>query len=275
MATYRKVPARILTVDYVGVTTAESERLWKRAERELSRLEAQVLRGDLDQGTRKVSLGDNVNVECVVCLNIKQATVIIGVEAKRRVLEEPCYCCSPCLAAGIIISVNTNQDPTSPDYEKFLEDANYYADILLCQAPDSQTPRKITVYEERSSAGKSRMTSRVLQQMDAGGVQLMDVIFSDYQNHQNGDVVLVLVQPLYEFLPAPYGVYSPCINKRMIADELVTNPKVAITTDFVNSSGLSCKILNDSQIWDEEFDPPGDSKYQPFRILPIKIKSCL
>ena len=39
MATYRKVPARIVTIDYVGIKTARSEEYRKRAETELTKLE--------------------------------------------------------------------------------------------------------------------------------------------------------------------------------------------------------------------------------------------
>jgi len=280
MATYRPVPARILTVDYVGVATSVSETYLKRADAELSKLEGQIVRGDLDQGTRKVHLGDNVVVECTVCFNLKEAVVIIGANTSSNLVEKSCYCCSPCLVAGLIIATK-NIDTTDPNnpvplYEK---EEDYYAEIQVCQAPNTSTPRSIVLHEERKSGGSRVLKSRVLQNASYGVEIMYDVIYNDYHNHQVGETVLVLVQPLYDFNWTPFGIYTPCINNRQVADDIFEYPKPLITTDFVNSSGMSCQIAMDKQLWEKDSDDPdGDEnriKRFPFRILPIKIESCL
>ncbi len=280
MATYRPVPAKILTIDYVGVATSISEVYRKRADVELSKLEGQVLRGDLAQGERKVNIGDDVVIECTVCFNLKMAKVIIGGSVRSRVVESSCYCCSPCLVAGVIVATKTidTTDPNKPIplYEK---EEDYYAEIQVCQAPNTSTPKSIVLHEERKSGSAGTMTSRVLQNASYGAEMLYDVLYADYQNHKPGDTVLVLVQPLYDFNWPPFGIYAPCLNNRKVANENFEYPKPLITTDFINSSGMSCQIMMDRQLWEPDpDDPDGDEerlKKFPFRILPIKIESCL
>jgi hypothetical protein len=278
MVTYRPVPAKILTIDYVGVATSVSETYRKRAEAELTKLEGQVMRGNLDQGVRRVDLGDNVRVECTVCFNLKEAKVIIGGGLDSRLTEKSCYCCSPCLVAGKIVEPNSidDTDPNNevPLYEK---EEDYYATIEVCQAPDTTSPRSITLHEERKAGGKALKKTRVLQSKTYGVELLYDVIYSDYQNHKTGETVLVLVQPMYDFNWPPYGRYTPCVNNRQVADEVFEFPQIICTVDFINSSGMSCQIVQDKQVWtsDEELQMFGDIKRFPFRVLPIKIESCL
>ena len=275
MAVYRPVPARILTVDYVGISTSASETFRKRAEQELSKLEGQVIRGKLERGNRRVTLGDNVKVECTVCFNLKQATIIIGADAEQSLEEKPCYCCSPCLVAGRIMKVaNIDVELERPVYE---EEKDYFADILICQAGSTDAPKSITLHEERRSGGAAVMSSRVLQSNNFGVEEMLDVPFSDFQNHAVGDSVLVLVQPLYGFTPYA-GEYLACINKGQVANESVENTLIDISLSYPNSTGFSCEIAKDSQVWDldeETDDIIPDPKYFPFRILPIKIESCL
>ena len=279
MVTYRPVPARILSIDYVGISTAASETYLKRAEAELSKLEGMVVRGGLDQGTRRFNLGDNAEVECTVCFNLKQAVVTIGRDVKSRTLLSPCYCCSPCLVAGLILAT-AGVIPEGEDGEgdpRYEYEEDYYADILVCQAPNYSQPMSVTVYEERASAGVSNMSKRVLQSRSYGGEITLNSIYSDYQNHQVGDSVMVLVQPLYEFVPAPFGIYSPCVNRRQVADESFLYPALTCSEDFIESSGSSCNIMADKNLWTYDGDAEiyGEIRKNPFRILPIKIKSCL
>jgi len=276
MATYRPVPAKIMTIDYVGISTAASEVYRKRAEQELSKLEGQVLRGKLDRGDRLFNLGDNVKVECTVCFNLKQATVVIGADAEQSIEEKPCYCCSPCLVAGRISKLSTmDQETLLPVFE---EEQDYFADIIVCQAADSTAPKSIVLYEERRSGGAAIMSKRVLQSRTFEAVEMFDVAFADFQNHQVGDSVLVLVQPLYGFTPYA-GEYLACVNRGQVVNESVENDLITISLDYPESTGYSCQIVSDSQVWDmEEEDLPDiapDPKYFPFRILPIKIESCL
>jgi len=283
MATYRKVPARILCVDYVGVSRAAETRYRRRADQELGKLEEQVLRGDLDQGTREVQVEPNVLIECVVMFALKKATVYIGRDKNVKMKEDPCYCCSPCLVAGLIISIDC-LDPESLEPEEELgykEDGHYIADIMICQAGDSSMPVKITVMEERSVGGASVYSERTLMNRSFGAPMMIDVPFSDHHWHEVGSSVMVLVQPLFNFADYP-GEYSPCINRRMVADGSIIEPYPTITTRYINSTGFSCQINSDEQVWNEDMngddippDPPADDKYYPFRILPIKVESCL
>jgi len=279
VATYRKVPAKILTVDYVGIATAESENYRKRAEAELSKIEGQVLRGNLDQGHRSFNIADNVRVECTVCFNLKQAVVVIGADINSKLKKEECYCCSPCLVAGRIIETKTRAPGGDDDYDEgvsiYEEDQDYFAKILVCQAPDATTPKSITLHEERSAGGVSIMKERKLQSMTYGAEEMYDVVYSDYQNHQVGDSVMVLVQPLYGFTPYP-GEYLPCINQRKVADGVFELPQPTITVDYIESTGFSCQIVKDKAVWGLTGEEPEElNKLYPFRILPIKIESCL
>lgn len=280
MATYRKIPARITVIDNVGLAQVKHKQHLKRAEQELTKIEGQVARGSLMQGVRKIEIGDNVRIECSTSFGRTEAVVIIGSTFGAYTMNEPCYCCSPCLVAGKIIEVYAGEELIQDGIQFYEKDEDYYADVSICQSVGNEAPRKITVYEECSSGGSTKMNERVVETHWVD-IQLMKkAIFSDYQNHQVGDVVLVLVQPLYEFTPAPYGEYSPCVNYRKVVMEAVENPALACTPDFIESTGKSCQIAKDRSVWDnnletEEVEESEIRKYYPFRILPIKIKSCL
>lgn len=280
MVTYRKVPAKIICIDYIGVPTAKSQQYRKLAEAELAKLEGQVSRGDLRQGTRQMYISDNVVVEATVMYELREAVVIIGGDIKQRIEELPCYCCSPCLVAGMVVDITAEWDDENQKY-LFEEDADYYGTVRICQAASTNMPTQVTLYEERAAAGNKIYDERVIQGRAFGVDVFNDVVFSDYERHQPGSSVLVLVQPLYGFTAYP-GVYSPCINRRRVANEAIDNPWPTISTAYVNSSGFSCQIAQDYQLWDETLNgtddepvPPADVKYFPFRVLPITIDSCL
>ena len=119
MATYRKVPARIMVVDYVGISAETESSYRRRADQELMKLEEVVLRGNLDQQQAKKTLANNVVVECNVCYNLKKAIVYVGRETNNEVTEKPCYCCSPGLVAGLIIEVKAEEFIDEiPQYKK-------------------------------------------------------------------------------------------------------------------------------------------------------------
>lgn len=159
------------------------------------------------------------------------------------------------------------------------------ADILICQAAPAGEPKRITVYDEHTSGGVRKFIERVILRQGHASMEIFNVPFADYQNHQVGSEVLVLVQPLYDFAPAcldfipacdnVVGEYSPCVNKRMIADEAVDNSRILITNAWVNSTGNSCQILMDHELWSQYPEFPVEYRRYPFRILPIRIDSCL
>lgn len=272
MPTYRKVPARILTVDYVGVTTEESTRYRKAADLELHKLEQRVLRGKLDQGFSTTTIEPNVVCECVVMFQLKQAVVYIGRDKTERLIEKECYCCSPGLVAGVIMDLEADFVNDEPEYT---EDADYYADVMICQAGSNELPKSITLEEETSYGGQKGRSQRMLQASGHGGEYMVKVPYAYRHQHQIGDSVWVLVMPLYNFINYP-GEYMDCINNRQIATSMIENPWPTISPAYINSTGISCQITMDKQLWDPEIEPyTGDLKYYPFRILPIKIDSCL
>jgi len=285
MATYRKVPARILTVDYVGISSAQSELYRRRAGQELEKLEGQVLRGGLDQGVRHVNLGGNVRVEAVVCFNLKQATVIIGGDVTTKLKEKPCYCCSPCLVAGVVAKTYRvdPEDPLIPLYE---QETDYFADIDVCQSGNEEMPKRVTVHEERGASGRTFMRERVLQSATFDAPRILGAAYSDFTRHEVGAIVLVLVQPLYGFTyfleddpetPRYPGEFMAAINQGKIAREEIENPLPFISVKYPASSGYTCQIDTDWRVWKDDPETPeveGDPKYQPYRVLPIRIESC-
>lgn len=281
MATFRKIPARIMTVDYIGIPTSQSEAYRKRAEAELSKLEGQITRGKLSQGTRKTTIAHNVVVECTVMFELVQAVVIIGGGVEEKLIEDPCFCCAPCIVAGLVLEPTAplNEETQIHDYTD--ETIDHWAEILICQAGSKAFPKKVILVQDRGTDGAGVRTETVVLAQAYGTHTVINAIYSDYTRHQPGDSVLVLVQPLWGFTTYP-GVYSPCLNNRQVAEEEVAYPYPDITEAFINSSGVSCQISTDEQIWDETYndleippDPPADEKYNPFRVLPITIKSCL
>lgn len=281
MATFRKVPARIITIDYVGIGSVAASKYRKQAESELSKLEGMVARGKLKQGVRKVSIAPNVEVECTVMFELTQAVVVIGAHAQEDVEEVPCFCCAPCLVAGLVIEPTAlfNEETGNYDYED--EHIDYLAEILICQAPNSTLPKRVTVTEDRTTDGVPSRIERVVMAQDYGNHTILNAAYADFTRHEPGASVMVLVQPLYGFDQYP-GIYSPCINNRQVADEAILLPKPSISTAYINSTGYSCQISTDEQMWDETYNdleeppvPPADDKYTFFRVLPITIQSCL
>jgi hypothetical protein len=277
VARYRPVPAQIVTMDYVGVTTAESEKYRKLGELELDKLEGQVLRGDLSQGVRRAVIGDNVIAKCTVCFNIKQVEIFIGEGVRERTEESSCYCCSPGLVAGMIVTLKAPLDEslTPPQYV-YSEEKDYHADVLVCQAPNNTMPRRMTVIRERVVGSRADRETRTVMNQTYGGHIVYDVPFADHSTHyREGQTVLLLVQPYFD--PRPYpGTYVPCINNRLPVSGATSNPWPEISSDWLNSTGMSCGIMMDKQVWDEEVEPfTGEIKWKPFRILPIGIESCL
>lgn len=279
-----KIPVRFELVDNIGVSDEARAMYRKKGMGEFTKLAGMTTRGALAQGVRRFSLGGNVEVEAVICHNIQIVTVTIGAREESITREKECWCCGPCLVAGKIMNIYARYDEAEMMYY-YEEDDHYYADILICQSPSSIAPKNITRYDINEAGGGTSIRETPLTSGSYSEEFMMNAIFSDYQNHKVGDNVMVLVQPLCDFVPY-YGEFSPCINRRRLANGgfefSAIDPETDISTQFINSSGLSCQIALDEQVWDELYndleeppEPPADEKYNPFRILPIKIESCL
>lgn len=278
-----KIPLKVEVVDNIGISQGLKAGYRKQAIGEFTKLLGQVTRGALAQGVRRFEISDNVMVEAIVCHNLQIVNVIVGARPDIFVKEKECWCCGPCLVAGKIMSIHARYDETEEEFY-YEEDQHYYADILICQSGDG-APKNIRHYEVTKAAGGTSIKETPMVSGSYSEEFFMNAIFSDYQNHKIGDSVLVLVQPLCDFIPY-YGNFSPCINRRRVANGAfefpAIDPETDISLQFINSSGISCQIAKDDQVWDEAYneleEPPvplADEKYNPFRILPIKIESCL
>ena len=98
--------------------------------------------------------------------------------------------------------------------------------------------------------------------------------------------------PLVDYRPGvpdgfPYGMeykekqgsWSPEVNKRSIVGNTYEDPEALITSLYIASTGLSGVIMADSPLWDgfPLTDPVVEPtpKFNPFRILPIPMNSCI
>ncbi len=266
MDLYSEIPTSISVIDNVGVDKSISDNLIKPANLALSKLESKMKRGNLIQGSKTTPLGDNVTVRCDIKYGLRYITITIGADEDVKIEENDCWCCGPCIVAGNIIEIADSE---------YKEDSHYYASVELCQNGSSIKPKSVIKRTSFSSCGSSSYTEEKLQSKTFVAKILQGVAFSCYNEHREGDRVLVLVSPLQEFVTTNYGDFSPCINKRIVANGPIEEYKVNMSLDFINSSGISCQITKDSQIWDPDEEIPGDINYFPFRILPINIESCL
>lgn len=277
-----KIPIVVSVTDNVGIPPEEYNYYKKLGLRWHNKLLGTVTRGDLKQGKRTFYPGDNIKIVSTICANMQYVDVTIGAEEDLIYKEEKCYCCSPCLVAGLILDIYADYDEETEIYT-YSEDAHYYADIKICQSGTPLTQVSRTEIGITKAAGATNIVQRSLGSMTYYEETVFHAVFSDYQNHQPGDSILVLIQPIRDFTPW-VGEFSPCINKRQLANGAFEyfNADVAISTAYINSTGMSCQIFKDEQIWNEEYNlleeppvPPANDKYNPFRILPIRIDSCL
>jgi hypothetical protein len=267
---FHSIPVRIRIVDKIGKSEQEKKGYRRRAYVELKTLYSQMFYSDLQQSGRTVGIDDNVYVKCYINHSIKNAVVVIGDKEKLDVHDEVCWCCGPCLVAGTIIKISGGANTP------YADDTKYYASIKVCQKPDPSQKTKKRVEVTSRTSGSSKAPDIVnYKQTNTFIVSetLENIPITDRFRHKVGTTVLVLVSPLYKFVPQRY---NPCINKRALAQDGFT--KLTITTAFLNSTGQACSIMRDKYVWLP--DPKDETRVfypeaQPFRILPIQLSTCL
>ena len=208
-------------------------------------LEEQMAHQGLKQASRIVSANPYVSVECVACFAIRKINIYVAPEAEEYVFPKECWCCGPCLVGGLISSVpNENYDSG--------DDSDYFADVIICQ-----------------KAGEDSHYS----------VYLADVKFSDYTKHQPGDSVLVLIMPIYDFIP---NVAEPlqetplagCVNQGFLyTPDYNLDPKTTIAPNYPKP--VSCGVMGHAALWTDTEEDTTLHRYFPLRILPFHITSCL
>lgn len=278
-----KLPTRITTVDYVGVSTAFADSFRDRAMSELEVLYNHMKFKGLKQYQRNISTADNVQIKCNIIFGTAQAVIVIGGESDIAIDEYACFCCAYEILAGRIMEV------TDEDYAT---DAAYRADIKVCQKTGTGTPKLIKTSEIRKSAGVVNETIKSLKDVEFYiSDTFLNVPFTDRYRHETGSLVLVLAMPLVDFRPGAAevhhyggtytekaGSWSPEVNRRRVVNRSFEDPVGTLNTDapitslYQESTGHTNALTLDAPLWDEENG--GDLKYCPFRILPIILDSC-
>jgi hypothetical protein len=148
-------------------------------------------------------------------------------------------------------------------------------------------PKITEIREIKKAAGVSKETlASVERNAFFISTVIFNVPFTDHFKHSPGELVLVLVMPLVDFRPPTeeahcYGMaynekqgsWSPETNRRnIVAPNMLETPKAQITNLYESSTGMTNLITMDSRVWNEE---SGEVKYNPFRVLPIPLDSCL
>jgi hypothetical protein len=265
---FHSIPVRIRVVDKIGKDKNDIVGYRKRAYIELKTLYSQMYHNNLQQSGRVVGIDDNVSVHCYINHGIKSAVIVVGDKAKKDVIEQVCWCCGPCLVAGIILTINGYD--TDPVYTN---DDSYIADIKVCQKGDETQKSKVIKEVTSREAGNSKAPDMVEYKHTNSFTTskvIYNVPFSDRFRHKIGSTVMVLVSPIYKFSPFRY---NPCINKRQLAQDGFT--ELTITTDFIKSTGSACKIMADKNMWTPNDRTTHDVDAMPFRILPIVLRTCL
>lgn len=280
------MPIRISAIDYVGTYNENAAVYRGRALSELKILYSQMQFQSLTQYKRTVNIGDNVVIECHISFGAAFVTIIVGAGGGYVSREKECFCSTFGIAAGRIVTLKDE----IPEYESIIqcypEDGSYRADVHICQQVAQGNPRLVETAEVHESAGKSSRSGTRSQNIDFSiNSVILNVPYTDRYKHEPGGEVLVLVAPLVLYEPeevqvAMYGgtywqkngSWSPEINKRRIVSGFYMGAKketdAPISTSYEKSSGVTGSIMRDRALW------KGDTKFCPFRILPISVPSC-
>ena len=206
----------------------------------------QMAHQGLKQASRIVAANPYVYVECVVCFGLREINIFVAPEAVDVLLPKQCWCCGPCLIGGAIAAL-PNENYDSADFE-----SDYYADVLICQ-----------------KAGEDSHYS----------IYMADVKFSDYSQHAVGDSVLVLVMPIYDFIPdaaepLQETPLAGCVNQGMYYHpDYSIAPKTTLAQEYPEP--VSCGIMGHAHLWTDTEADTTLHRYFPLRILPFNIASCL
>jgi hypothetical protein len=278
-----KIPARILTIDYFGVTTAYASKFRRRALKELHLLAYDMEFSGLRQNRRERILEPNVKVVCEVVYGVATAIVIIGYSGETSLLEHACFCTTFGLVAARITEVT----------ETFDDDTKYVANAIICQQTGVGQPKRIEVRTITEVGSSSQEKIEHIKDKEFFiSQELINIPFTDRSHHEVGDLLLMLLMPLVDYRPPvedafPYGMeykekqgsWSPEVNRRRIVGRNFENPEAMITSRYQASTGISGVILADSNLWlgQPNAEPPIDPqpKFNPFRILPIPMNSCI
>ena len=278
-----KIPARILTIDYFGVTTAYAATFRRRALKELHLLAYDMEFNGLTQNRRERVLAPNVKVVCEVVYGVATAIIIIGYSGETSLLEYVCFCTTFGLVAARITEVT----------ETFDDDTKYVANAIICQQTGIGQPKRIEVRTVKEVEGATlESIDHVRDKEFFISQELINIPFTDRSHHEVGDLLLMLIMPLVDYRPAsddcfPYGMeykekqgsWSPEVNRRRIVGNSFEDPEALITSKYIASTGISGVILADSSLWNglPSADPPvpPEPKFNPFRILPIPMNSCI
>lgn len=299
-----KIPARIITVDYIGVHNNVATAYRSRAMSELETLYSHMEFQGLKQYKRTITTDENVRILCQIYFGAAQATIIIGADSKISIDEYACFCTAYGVVAGRIIKLEDEVEDAESVTEHYQDDESYRANILVCQKAGFGRPKLIETREVRRSGGSSNETIKNVQS-DAFWIseEFVNVPFTDRYPHQPGELCLILVMPLVDYRPTnqnsfcygmtfeeKFGAWSPEVNMRKIVnrywDKSVeeVSPAAIITNKYLASTGQTNIITLDANIWDGKLDNKEDTRteeellkeirYNPFRILPIPLDSC-
>jgi hypothetical protein len=278
-----KIPARILTIDYFGVSSAFAAKYRRRALKVLHELAYDMEYADLKQYRRERILDPNVKVVCDMVFGVATAMVIIGYMGRTSLEEHSCFCATFGLVAARITSVT----------EIFDEDTDYVANAIICQQTGIGSPKRIEMRTIKEVGGDmSEVIDSVYEKNFFISDELINIPFTDRFHHTVGNLVLVLLMPLVDYRPTapdcfPYGIqynekqgsWSPEVNRRSIVGNTYEDPEAMITSKYIASTGITGAIMADADLWlgNPDADPPVDPepKFTPFRILPIEMNSCI
>lgn len=279
-----KIPARILTIDYFGVSSAFAAQYRRAALRELHEMAYDMEFSDLKQYRRERIIDTNVKVTCEMVFGVATAIIIIGFSGETSMLEHTCFCSTFGLVAARILSI------TDINYD---EDTDYVANVVICQQTGVGSPKRIETRTIREVGGDTSETlDNVYEKSFFISEELVNIPYTDRYRHEEGELVLVLLMPLVDYRPSqadcfPYGMtynekqgsWSPEVNRRSIAGNTYEDPEAMLTSKYIASTGMTGAIMADSSLWlgNPLADPPVDPepKFTPFRILPIEMNSCI
>lgn len=276
------IPAKIITIDYIGISSADSEAYRGRALSELAILKEQMEFRGLEQYQRNVTLEKGIFLNCEIIFDLAVATLVIGAESKQTVDEYACFCNSYGIVAGRILALKDEvEEPDTVD-DHYTDDTSYAADIIICQKAGSGQPKIIETREFKTAAGKTKEFLRTTENNSFWISEVFyNVPFTDHFKHAPGELVLVLIMPLVDFRPELAGVHaygmqykekqgswSPEVNRRQIMG--LESPQAQLTTLYDASTGITGLLSLDADVWANP-----NEKFCPFRILPIPLESCL
>lgn len=279
------IPARILTIDYFGLSAEFAAQYRRKALLELHDLaySMHTLGEHLEQGKRERIVAPNVKIVSEVIFGVATAIIIIGYEEDTSLLEHVCFCTTFGIVAARITSIESLYD----------DDTKYKANAIVCQQAGRGQPKKIEVRTVSEIEGIVKETIDLVKGKEFFiSQELINIPFTDKLNHTEGELILMLIMPLVDYRPSvadcfPYGMeyeekqgsWSPEVNKRRIVGQTYEDPEALITSLYIASTGISGVIMADSALWNglPSADPPipPEPKFNPFRILPIPMDSCI